>query len=527
MCGSSRVHWEALCRVIDLYQELETNKPFNEALARRTNDTNAVPATDIMGLQAVSVLTEDDLLKSYDGLRVFRGLRKAILEQVPIDLTGALDSTIALQATDNRDRVYALLGLVHDGRAFVPIPDYKIDFKSLMAQMARNYLRATRNLEVIGAGSNRGDWLTLDGSIPSWTPDWLNPGPESYYVFEKDIQWKWNAAGGLAYEPSPRLSDSTLILAECLIFDKLDGLSSVYGRAHSSDDVGESITQPVFDFETSPCSEEKRYHCFNFQQQMQARNTTIQALYNCLFWGPRLDSQSDRNFFHFSSLSCPRILWLYHGAETRKWKAFLWAKREFDSPELRTWLHENRYLRIHGDTLEGLCKSSRTRVGPILSELIGITVPLLFSLALSVFCFAKYSSSQDQKLAGGGVALLFLTGLLCVPLLMLVMGSIRRQRCQQIFLRDMDKRMKERRLRLAITGGGSGVYYGAGGLICMVPGSARRGDVVAIIKGCTNPIILREHKDGYQVIGIAYLEDLMTGAATRDPMATWIECKLY
>lgn len=101
------------------------------------------------------------------------------------------------------------------------------------------------------------------------------------------------------------------------------------------------------------------------------------------------------------------------------------------------------------------------------------------------------------------------------------------QQCQDKFLKRMDRRMKERSLRLAITGGGSREKSEWGGLIDMVPGSARRGDQFAILKGCSTPVLLRECRDGYQVIGIVYLEKAMMGVLMDRPAEHWKECNLH
>jgi hypothetical protein len=203
VCGSSSVNWDTLCRVIDLYEELERKKPYNDNAKLDDSDSRArqvtsrahddqlqirfswepvaCSAVDTIALQAVTVSTEDNLVKSYDGLKTFRDFRSLLAQQqTPIGFLEALKKTSAFLATDDRDRIYALLGLVHDGRSFFPTPDYKIGFDDLKTQMTRNFLHATKNLDVLIACGHR---QVLDGCVPSWTLDWLNLGFEAEYAF--------------------------------------------------------------------------------------------------------------------------------------------------------------------------------------------------------------------------------------------------------------------------------------------------------------------------------------------------------
>lgn len=61
----------------------------------------------------------------------------------------------------------------------------------------------------------------------------------------------------------------------------------------------------------------------------------------------------------------------------------------------------------------------------------------------------------------------------------------------------------------------------------MAPGIARRGDRIAILKGCSTPVLLRECRDGYQILGIVYQDVAMDGVMVTRPDADWEECNLY
>jgi hypothetical protein len=51
--------------------------------------------------------------------------RYATQLQTPISLFEALKWSLPTQATDSRDKIFALLGLCHDGPTYVPVPNYR------------------------------------------------------------------------------------------------------------------------------------------------------------------------------------------------------------------------------------------------------------------------------------------------------------------------------------------------------------------------------------------------------------------
>lgn len=61
----------------------------------------------------------------------------------------ALRMTEALQATDARDKYFAIAGLCHDSAYFLTVPDYKASLAIVRAEMALNYIFATRNVDII------------------------------------------------------------------------------------------------------------------------------------------------------------------------------------------------------------------------------------------------------------------------------------------------------------------------------------------------------------------------------------------
>ncbi|KUJ10220.1 uncharacterized protein LY89DRAFT_739960 [Mollisia scopiformis] len=224
--------------------------------------------------------------------------------------------------------------------------------------MAKNYLQATRKLDVILIpGSKR----ALDGSVPSWKPNWLDLGFEFWYAMEAQPEQKFTASG---------------TSVECVIFAEVDGLSSLYGREATGHKREDHFVQPS---STGANPYAPKYSSALSNRPLKAkgkariRHKTIKALFNCLDLGPELTTESYRYMFVSTGglyVKRAMMMYLYYGvasaADSKRvsvWRTFFRTnrykgKRRYDSPELSRWLEDNRDWMIHGATFESLCKST-------------------------------------------------------------------------------------------------------------------------------------------------------------------------
>ncbi|KAI0168881.1 heterokaryon incompatibility protein-domain-containing protein [Hypoxylon sp. FL1284] len=82
------------------------------------------------------------------------------------ELHALLQATNRRNASDDRDKVYSLLGLLSDKLDISP--DYHLTTSEVYISVARNIIRSTESLDVLVGDlgrKNRGD-------LPSWVPDW-------------------------------------------------------------------------------------------------------------------------------------------------------------------------------------------------------------------------------------------------------------------------------------------------------------------------------------------------------------------
>jgi hypothetical protein len=204
-------------------------------------------------------------------------------------------------------------------------------------------------------------WMDASRLGPS-TGSTLDLKPSMH--FSNDPEWKFTAAGNAIFIPSASNWGSTCILVECLIFEHVDGLSSVYGHSKSNNDVQESLVQPIVNTYPRPPAERYRFPGFHFNRKSRTCTEMARAISHCLAKGPCLLKHPR----HPTVGRVEKNVWLYNGVASlqdsfrKQLVDAPLSKRTFDSPELNKWLEENRGLLIHGQTFESLCKTKNSRV---------------------------------------------------------------------------------------------------------------------------------------------------------------------
>jgi hypothetical protein len=108
--------------------------------------------------------------QSYQNAALLRRFRSRFLSnvQAPITLREALQWSHYAEATDPRDKIYALLGLTSDGHKIVPLPNYQQPLEQIHEEMTKTMFAMERSLDFI---CMRGLNCHEDGQ-PSWVPDW-------------------------------------------------------------------------------------------------------------------------------------------------------------------------------------------------------------------------------------------------------------------------------------------------------------------------------------------------------------------
>lgn len=143
-------------------------------------------------------------------------------------------------ATDARDKVYAIAGLVKTGGDHRLQPNYTLSVEDVYIQAAKAIVESSQSLDSLGSAG-----LPRDHNVPSWTPDWTvqhNTVPQPFYLY--DQLWSedgsvrrtnlFNASEGAVPQISFDRNDRCLV-ARGFCFDTLTTLS--VPRTRSSADL--------------------------------------------------------------------------------------------------------------------------------------------------------------------------------------------------------------------------------------------------------------------------------------------------
>ncbi|KAF4630750.1 hypothetical protein G7Y89_g7382 [Cudoniella acicularis] len=108
------------------------------------------------------------------------------------------------QATDPRDKVYGLWGLLTEASGATPRPDYNLSVREVYTNVASAFIRYSGNLDVLSVPRKFDSTL----SLPSWVPDWTG-GPSSYLFDQllEDDASDFEASGRLEYSESADRGD--------------------------------------------------------------------------------------------------------------------------------------------------------------------------------------------------------------------------------------------------------------------------------------------------------------------------------
>ncbi|KAL5328088.1 hypothetical protein ACEPPN_005796 [Leptodophora sp. 'Broadleaf-Isolate-01'] len=140
----------------------------------------------------------------------------------PISLLDAISWSHQTLSTDPRDRIFALLGLCHDGPRFVPVPNYKQTLEAITTDMVLSMMRYTKSLDLIclkGVGVK----ASSGRKLPSWVPNLTDLWSGSLTIQEKNF-FEWKSVN--SFMPVLDGSDATTLKVKGKFLGKITGLST-------------------------------------------------------------------------------------------------------------------------------------------------------------------------------------------------------------------------------------------------------------------------------------------------------------
>ena len=210
-CGPRKLTWKALYRFADAV-------------------TTAISSGQMDA--CMHIVRKDNIrlnTKILHHLLTLRRLRRETSHGKGLQLLSVLDSTRRALASDDRDKIYGILGFVKDASILVPQPDYVCPTQQVYKSLVLKYIDHYRNLDIlVQASPNK----KLPG-LPSWTPDWSEEKRISRLNRRHSHSGFFHAAGDAAASiiPSPY---ADVLICEGLSIDTLDGLGHCVVERSSS-----------------------------------------------------------------------------------------------------------------------------------------------------------------------------------------------------------------------------------------------------------------------------------------------------
>ena len=182
-------------------------------------------------------------------LITLREFRLAEVSKRRFDLLEAMIKTRNCLSTDNRDKIYALLGLTTDGAELVPVPNYIRPAQSLCFQIFTKIVSEIQKFHVISIfepttpSAEQPDWTNLDIGIAHWIIQLIGDAPElpasDWFPFAHYSQLEASQ-----FDDIPRLSESGLQICGRILSPIQSISSSCPLTSNESGTIPETSTVP-------------------------------------------------------------------------------------------------------------------------------------------------------------------------------------------------------------------------------------------------------------------------------------------
>jgi hypothetical protein len=173
------------------------------------------------------------------------------------------------QATDPRDRIYSLSGIVKDFE-LAGMPDYTQPVEILYSKLVKSFVDKYHSLDIICVATIlRSDEAELNHTLPSWAPDWRVRGTAMVgplMVSQSACSWIGNLrplhslhctalyCASLGFKPKANFSSNLQeIICHGLVIDSIDGLAGLpVIRARNFLRQSDDLVQPTSERFSSP-----------------------------------------------------------------------------------------------------------------------------------------------------------------------------------------------------------------------------------------------------------------------------------
>jgi hypothetical protein len=243
-------------------------------------------------------------------------------------------------ATDSRDKVFALLGLCHDGPTFVPLPNYKQPLTVAITDMVRTIMNTNHSLDLICL---KGTYHPSKLAMPTWVPDLTRFWSSSMTIQEATFdQWQTT----YSFNPILEGSSSRILLVKGKFLSRINSLSTGM-RPDGLFDPPDASRNPWISL-TSKLSDTNSEIRSATERNIKIRDRIWETLTMGLLRG---------------TLSCEKL----RGCFSTLWRAK--GRGAVHNLALIAWIDQNAFLEVTGHTLREWSQTTSSAEKSILRTL--------------------------------------------------------------------------------------------------------------------------------------------------------------
>ena len=414
-------------------------------------------------------------------------------DNVPMPLLGTMAFLGDNEATQPQDRVFSLLGIIpKEDLAWAPQADYSLNVGELFMQLVLNFVKTYQSLDIICFAhlfnETAVDQSTTFSPMPTWVPDWracVRARAVPLMVSQSSSTSIGNYRplgqfyGDAAYRASGvkkaefQLFDPMTLSCKGVFIDEIDGLGALIdrdGKCSISDQVDQSTS-----------SLNNRRPSSYFQGQLSKIGTTQQLELLRTLTLSLVLNRKDKYFLQYAPssffadfvASCVAAAHFQHLVLT----------------DFLSWYQWNRHLLIRGHSLHDI-------FGPI-------------------DIYSSDGRRDARKTAEALLRRLTHNSGIEQSMSEMVLDPRRREDAQAVvdfeaYLPRFHDTILKMYRRLMVTSWGH---------VGMAPSRAVKGDVLAVLFGCSVPVLLRprnQERTSYAFIGECYVHGYMNGEAIQE-----------
>lgn len=142
------------------------------AVARRTTvvfGKQSLPWGVFVGLCSLAERRKMESVPALKMVSLVKIIRDGGLDNRPL-MSALLSGTRLLNASDPRDKVFAMLGICDRAEEFTQFPDYEMSVAAVYSAVTRSIIEQSQSLEILAHVSRISEMDSQD--LPSWVPDW-------------------------------------------------------------------------------------------------------------------------------------------------------------------------------------------------------------------------------------------------------------------------------------------------------------------------------------------------------------------